>query len=40
MEIGLLQLAVMAIVIGISAKGSAPKKAGMFLPDEKKDEGA
>ena len=40
MVIGVLQLPVVAIIVAISLEDSAAMKAGMFLPDEKKGEGA
>ena len=40
MVIGLLQLPITAIIVAISVEDSAAMKAGMFLPDEKKGEGA
>ena len=40
MIIGVLQLPVVAIIVAISVEDSAAMKAGMFLPDEKKGEGA
>ncbi len=40
MVIGLLQLPVTAIIVAISVEDSAAMKAGMFLSDEKKGEGA
>jgi len=38
--IGTLQLPVVAIIMAISLEDSAAMKAGMFLPGEKKGEGA
>jgi len=38
--IGLLLLLVTAIIVAISVEDSAAMKAEMFLPDEKKGEGA
>jgi hypothetical protein len=40
MVIGLLQLPVTAIIVAISVEDSAAMKAGTFLQDEKKGEGA
>ncbi len=40
MVIGLLQLPVTAIIVAISVEDSAARKAGVFLQDEKKGEGA
>ncbi len=40
MVIATLQLPVVAIIVAISVEDSAAMKAGMYLPDEKKGEGA
>ena len=40
MVIGVLQLPIVAVSMAISLEDSAAMKAGMFLPDEKKGEGA